>query len=173
MSLSDQLKESARWFDAACDDMSAACILAERGMHATACFHAQQSLEKAFKGLLMAHGTLPKTHSIEELSGMVPVEGGWDEREVIKLDRFYIAARYPEALPSGSTVRKHFTKKDAQEAITIAQGGMDLLMRWAASLGVRVPDSGIPAAQAAAMDPGQSHEMRDKEPDREDSTPSS
>ena len=139
MSLSDQLKESARWFDAACDDMGAARILAEQRMHATACFHAQQALEKAFKGLLMANGRLPKTHSIEELSEMVPIEGGWDEREVIKLDRFYITARYPDALPSGSTVRKHFTKKDAQEAITIAQGGMDLLIRWAVSLGVPIP----------------------------------
>lgn len=147
MSLSEHLKESARRFDAAYDDMGAARILADGGMHATACFHAQQALEKSFKGLLMAHGKLPKTHSIEELSEMVPVEGGWDDREVIKLDRFYIAARYPDALPSGSTVRKHFTKKDAQEAIAIAQGGMDLLTRWAVALGVPVPDTrGFPAS---------------------------
>ena len=94
------------------------------------------NLEKAFKGLLVANGRIPKTHSIEELSAMVPIEGGWEEREVIKLDRFYIAARYPHALPSGSTARKHFTQKDAEEAIAIAQGGMDILSGWAASLGV-------------------------------------
>lgn len=136
MSLSDQLKESARWFDAAQDDRDVARILAGQGMHAAACFHAQQALEKAFKGLLVANGRIPKTHSIEELSAMVPIEGGWGEREVIKRDRFYIAARYPDALPSGSTARKHFTQKDAEEAIAIAQGGMDILSRWAASLGV-------------------------------------
>ncbi len=105
-------------------------------MHAAACFHAQQALEKAFKGLLVANGRIPKTHSIEELSAMVPIEGGWEEREAIKLDRFYIAARYSDALPSGSTARKHFTQKDAHEAISIAQGGMDILSQWAASLGV-------------------------------------
>ncbi|WP_298136899.1 HEPN domain-containing protein [Acidiferrobacter sp.] len=136
MSLSDQLKDSARWFDAAQDDGEAARILAEQGLYAAACFHAQQALEKAFKGLLAANGPIPKTHSLEELSTMAPIEGGWEEQEVIKLDRFYLTARYPDALPSGSTARKHFTQKDAEEAIAIARGGMDILSRWAVSLGV-------------------------------------
>ncbi len=138
MSLSDQLKDSARWFDAAQDDGEAARILAEQGLYAAAaaCFHVQQALEKAFKGLLAANGPIPKTHSLEELSTMAPIEGGWEEQEVIKLDRFYLTARYPDALPSGSTARKHFTQKDAEEAIAIARGGMDILSRWAVSLGV-------------------------------------
>ena len=76
MSLSDQLKDSARWFDAAQDDGEAARILAEQGLYAAACFHAQQALEKAFKGLLAANGPIPKTHSLEELSTMAPIEGG-------------------------------------------------------------------------------------------------
>lgn len=136
MSLSDQPKDSARRFDAAQDNGKAARILTEQGLYAAACFHAQQALEKAFKGLLAANGPIPKAHSLEELSTMAPIEGGWEEHEVIKLDRFYIAARYPDALPSGSTARKHFTQKDAEEAIAIARGGMDILSRWAVSLGV-------------------------------------
>jgi HEPN domain-containing protein len=142
VSLSDQLKDSARWFDAAEDDGEAARILAAQGMHAAACFHAQQALEKAFKGLLAANGNIPRTHSIEELSAMVPIEGGWEEQGVIKLDRFYIAARYPDALPSGSTARKHFTQADAEDAMAIARGGIDILSRWAVSLGVPLTTGG-------------------------------
>lgn len=105
--------------------------------------------------MLVANGQLPKTHSIEELSEMAPIEGGWDAQDVLKLDRFYIAARYPDALPSGSTIRKHFTPKDAQEAIAIAQGGMDILSRWAASLGVLITLSGEKSktSQAAVRKP--------------------
>lgn len=52
----------------------------------------------------------------------------------MRLDRFYITARYPDALPSGSTARRHFTQKDAEEALAIARGGMDTLSRWAVLL---------------------------------------
>lgn len=97
--------------------------------------HAQQALERAFEGLLVANGHIPKTHAIEELSAIVPIEGGWEERGAIKLDHFSIA-RYPDALASGSTARKHFTQKDAREATSITQGGMGIPSQWAASWGV-------------------------------------
>jgi HEPN domain-containing protein len=39
---------------------------------AAACFHAQQSVEKALKAVLTAHGaTFPRTHNLEELGLLV------------------------------------------------------------------------------------------------------
>lgn len=43
---------------------------------AATCFHAQQSVEKALKAVLTAHGaTFPRTHNLEEL-GLLVTESG-------------------------------------------------------------------------------------------------
>ena len=54
-----------------------------------------------------------------------------------QLDRLYIVPRYPNGVPSGAPF-KNFTKKDAENAISVAQ----ILIRWCDSLGAGQRDSG-------------------------------
>ena len=51
------------WLSDAEEDLSTARVLLDRGLHKQACFHAQQSVEKALKAALLRRtGALPKIH---------------------------------------------------------------------------------------------------------------
>lgn len=94
-----------------------------------ACFHSQQSAEKALKAFLEACGSRPpKIHSIAELAELV-AETGTPVTDDIRtaaflLDRFYIPTRYPVALvgtlPDGLPERRH-----AEEAMRSATQILD------------------------------------------------
>ena len=58
------------WFRKADSDLSAAeQILGGEGPYDTACFHAQQAVEKLLKGLLaFLEQAIPRTHDLEELA---------------------------------------------------------------------------------------------------------
>lgn len=61
------------WLSKAASDLTAAdLILESTGPYDTACFHAQQAVEKSLKGLLAFH-ELPvaRTHDLEELQRLV------------------------------------------------------------------------------------------------------
>jgi HEPN domain-containing protein len=56
------------WLMLADEDLAMAQYAADGGIHRQACFHSQQGVEKALKGLLLAKvGTSPKGHSLEQL----------------------------------------------------------------------------------------------------------
>ena len=63
MSTEDLHNEAMRWLDQASDDLQAAQVLLEAGHHALAAFHAQQSAEKALKGLWRSLDLEPWGHS--------------------------------------------------------------------------------------------------------------
>ncbi|MDA8094915.1 MAG: HEPN domain-containing protein [Betaproteobacteria bacterium] len=138
MSIEAQLEDAARWFAAARSDLSAAKVLQSSGHFALTCFHAQQCAEKAIKGLLVARGTLPKTHAIVRLAKELP-----ERNEVIRraerLDRYYVGTRYPDALPEGASADDVYDRDDAADAIGSAEGLLDLLSRWALAQGVVLP----------------------------------
>ncbi|MFY9826669.1 MAG: HEPN domain-containing protein [Thermoanaerobaculia bacterium] len=64
----------------------------------TVCFHAQQSVEKHLKAVLVLAGIdFPKTHNLETLMALIPTESRPDlsEEERGRLTEYAIGARYP------------------------------------------------------------------------------
>jgi HEPN domain-containing protein len=119
MSAEKNLQEARRWLETAKGDIEAADVLLRNGKYAHACFHAQQSAEKALKALWFYADADPWGHSIskliEKLSEIDPVL--FKTMEPLKdagviLDRHYIPTRYPNGLPD-ITPEQAFLKEDA------------------------------------------------------------
>lgn len=116
-------KASERWWQLAADDLRVAELVLREGIYHQACFHAQQCVEKALKGVLVHSSDVapPRTHSIADLLTRVPP--GWfsDLREPLAetMDQYYIPTRYPDALP-GSFPEGLPGKEDAEEAVLLA-----------------------------------------------------
>ncbi|MDI3280665.1 MAG: HEPN domain-containing protein [Bacillota bacterium] len=92
------------------------------GIYNQVCFHAQQCVEKALKGLLEHRGYLPPpTHKLADLIPLTESMIAEDlEDEIRLLDRFYIPTRYPDALPG--LLPDGLPEKDAaQEALSVAK----------------------------------------------------
>jgi HEPN domain-containing protein len=124
VSLERLLLEGRRWLEQAEDDLEAAELLTDRGKHAQASFYAQQSGEKAVKGVWRVLDRESIGHSITRLIRALP-EG--PERDKLLphldaaklLDRHYIPTRYPDALPD-LTPSEAYSRSDAEAAIAAA-----------------------------------------------------
>jgi HEPN domain-containing protein len=116
----DPEAEARRWLAAAGEELAWARYAADGGFHAPACFHAQQGAEKAVKAVHYHHGARvvigyniralienlePRVAALDTL-----VDAG---RE---LDLFYIPARYPNGLASG-TPGEAFSLSQSNRAI--------------------------------------------------------
>lgn len=68
--MKSKLDHARGWFLKADSDLSAAKqILSGTGPYDTACFHAQQAIERLLKGMLAFHEqAIPRTHDLEELA---------------------------------------------------------------------------------------------------------
>ena len=88
------------WFDFAERDLSACRKLLEGELYANACFHAQQAVEKALKGLLLYRGkTVPKIHNLPELFVLLEEAALAPYRDAIDvLNKYYIPTRYPDLI---------------------------------------------------------------------------
>lgn len=119
----DPQRDAAVWLTQARTDLEAAEMLAER-LPALACFHAQQSAEKALKAILYAAGERPVLgHALATLGRAVEVHSpSFAELrgEVTKLDRYYVATRYPNGLPEGADPSAAFDRDDARSALATA-----------------------------------------------------
>jgi HEPN domain-containing protein len=73
--MKSKLDHARGWFLKADSDLSAASqILSGAGPYDTACFHAQQAIEKLLKGMLAFHEqAIPRTHDLEELAQLCEV----------------------------------------------------------------------------------------------------
>lgn len=114
---------SADWIFLAESDLKAARIVLQEEIYHTACFHAQQAIEKSLKAILRHRQKIvPKTHSLAKLAHEVEKSGNiaLNENDLIFVDQFYIPTRYPDTLP-GSLPEGLPTKKDAEKAIHVAQ----------------------------------------------------
>jgi len=117
------MKGKNPWFDYALDDFKAIAALMNEGVYRLACFHAQQFVEKVFKGLLFQQGTAPpRTHDLgflyQKLSQLSPILN-IDMADLDFLSEVYVESRYPPdigLLPHGEP-----TKEDAQKALEVAQ----------------------------------------------------
>jgi HEPN domain-containing protein len=92
-----------------------------------ACFAAQQSAEKAVKGLILAKEGEGWGHSVmrllKDLSQVMTVPEALI-RSAMRLDKHYIATRYPNGFDTGAP-KEYYTDEDAQQAIADAQAVYD------------------------------------------------
>lgn len=127
--------EASRWLHTAMDDLDTAIILKKNKKFAHACFHAQQSAEKAIKSIWQQLDADPWGHSImkliEDLEAVdLSVFGLFKEYSRLGsvLDRFYIPTRYPNGLPD-ITPDVAFTEEDAILCIEYASKIIEAVKR--------------------------------------------
>lgn len=117
-----QRSEYEDWYAYAEDDLKFAQLGLREGFYTQACFHAQQSAEKALKGYLHFRGKRhPKTHSLTDLYNLI--NEAWltqHEMELKILDEFYVPIRYPDAA-AGMKAGGAPGEKDAREAVGWAE----------------------------------------------------
>ena len=110
------------WFEFGERDLRACQKLLEGELCANACFHAQQAVEKALKGLLLYRGkTAPKTHSLPELFVLLKEPALASYRDAIDvLNKYYIPTRYPDLI-EGDEPSWFSDEKEALNALALAR----------------------------------------------------
>jgi HEPN domain-containing protein len=97
--MKDQTDLARGWLSKAKSDLGTISLLLEGpGPYDTACFHAQQAIEKALKALLAFHThPIPRTHDLEEIQRLCmeveppPDLGGLD---LTHMTNYAVAMRY-------------------------------------------------------------------------------
>jgi HEPN domain-containing protein len=115
------MERSADWLDQARGDLSHAQNDLNQGFYDWACFSAQQAAEMAAKAVLQHQGAETWGHSVADL--LVAMRSSLPDGLVdgaLELDKAYIAARYPDAHPSGAP-RRRYTRTEAQRAVGYAE----------------------------------------------------
>ncbi len=121
------------WLFFAQEDLRVADLTYSAEIYHQTCFHAQQCCEKALKACLVHQGIEPpRVHQMSVLLSLLEV-GALDElaADVVRLDRFYIPTRYPDA-PVGSLSEGLPGKLDAEEAKLTAQKTLDWARQFVA-----------------------------------------
>lgn len=125
------MDRSKDWIDQARGDFDHARLDLDHGFNDWACFSAQQSAEKAVKAVLYHRGMEPWGHSIADLldalRSVIAAESTLLDA-ANELDKTYISARYPDALPAGAP-RSRFTRAEAERMVEHA----DTILRFCES----------------------------------------
>ena len=117
------MNRSRDWLAQAKSDLEHTRKSTDMGDFDWACFAAQQAAEKAAKALHIHQGTVIWGHSVLDLLEAFPsgTPVSPDLREAgRRLDRYYIATRYPDVHPAGPS-RRYFTETEAQQALADAE----------------------------------------------------
>ncbi|MCY4652867.1 MAG: HEPN domain-containing protein [Dehalococcoidia bacterium] len=119
----DQSVEATRWILQAENDLGFAKLALQEGYYSQACFISQQAAEKALKSISYGRGDrFVVGHSLQELlNGLVGTHGELESlREAAcRLDQYYVATRYPDALPGGLPFET-YSRGQAEEAVAMA-----------------------------------------------------
>ncbi len=117
------LRDARRWTAQARHDLDDAAFAANAGRHALACFLCHQAAEKAVTAFLLSRGAERVWgHALADLCEDAMVfEPSFDliKTVAVLLDKFYLGARYPSALPGGVPAEA-FDAQDSARAIEIA-----------------------------------------------------
>lgn len=131
MSVEKNRREAERWFKTAQGDLDSAMVLLKNSRYAHACFHSQQSGEKAVKAVWYYLDADPWGHSIKKLiQDLEQVDLNTYakfkalEKCAVLLDRFYITTRYPNGLPE-LTPEEAYLEEDATQCIENAEKIID------------------------------------------------
>lgn len=138
MSVSHNRYQAQRWIATALEDMQAVRALIVAGLHAQACFYAQQAAEKALKAIWFAQDTDPRGHSNSHLlldfaarEQIVGYEHLMQQARL--LDQFYVPTRYPDGLPD-LTPGQVYGIEDATRALNAAVVIVDFCQQWLTGL---------------------------------------
>ena len=116
-------RDAERWLKQAEYDMADAATAAGNGSHALACFLCHQSAEKSVTSFLLGRGAEQVWgHSLSDLcEDAMAFEPSFDFMKSIAplLDRHYLGARYPSALPGG-VPHEAYEQLDSDRALEIA-----------------------------------------------------
>jgi HEPN domain-containing protein len=137
------LETARRWLAQAEHSLSVTRLLIDNGVWSQACFQAEQTAQLALKAFLFSLGRrYIHLHSVRELAQ----ECGKDDKEFLRfnthgsvLDRYYLATRYPDALPAPAVPFESFTQEDAEQAMAFVTEIVEL---------VRAKIPGSPSAPA-------------------------
>ena len=118
-------ENSLRWLRQAEFDLQQASDLLQRGVYSYAAFHGEQSAQTSLKAYLISKGRRYLTiHSVGELAKQAAAMDAAflplvDDAK--RLDRHYLASRYPDALPEPAIPAESYVLAEADEAVRIAR----------------------------------------------------
>jgi len=142
----DMADEQVReWWREALRDLERASAMLELGWFDTACFHAQQAVEKALKAVLRASGAIVRTHDLVSLMEMAEDRGldtgGIDMDDVDVLSNQYMAPRYPNFREELSRrgVHYEYTREFGELCVQVARDVLRRVERWLAERGLIRP----------------------------------
>jgi len=125
------LETAQRWLAQAEHSLDMARSLLHSGFWAGACFQAEQTAQLALKAYLYSRGRRFITiHSIRELasqSSKEEVEFSPFVDYGMVLDRYYLATRYPDVLPSPTIPFESFTEQESRQAVGYAMEMVELV----------------------------------------------
>jgi HEPN domain-containing protein len=117
-------REPARWLEQARYDLADAELVAREGRHALACFLCHQAAEKAVTAYLLARGAEQVWgHALADLcEDAMAFDPSFDFIKSVAglLDKHYLGARYPSALPGGVPAEA-YERHDSDRALEIAR----------------------------------------------------
>jgi HEPN domain-containing protein len=128
-------EESMRWLVQAQDEFADAEELRRRNRFYLALFHFQQAAEKALKAYLYlvmrSKEEVFTTHSLDDLLQKArAIDRDFrGVRGAKKLDEYSIRPRYPDSLPGRIPSRYFDDPKEAEEAMYLARGIVELVER--------------------------------------------
>jgi len=115
-------KEAEAWLKISAEDLQSAAVLSDQKLFRPACYHAQQSVEKCLKALIVDRDIdIPRTHNILDLINAAKKLGysvTMTDEDAVFLSSIY-RARYPSdagLLPLGEPIAQ-----DAERALKIAR----------------------------------------------------
>jgi HEPN domain-containing protein len=119
-----QRREADRWTRQAAHDLADGRYAGEGGRHALACFLSHQAAEKSVVGYLHARGAeLVWGHALSDLcEDAMPFDASFDlvKSNAALLDKHFLGARYPSALPGGVPAEA-YDEHDSARALAIAE----------------------------------------------------
>lgn len=111
--------EAVRWYLQGAKDKRSAEKNARAGDFEVSCFLFQQAAEKVLKAFLVLKGRREifghSTHSLRQACEALDVRFGALKSSCLELDPYYLATRYPFALPGGAPY-EYFTLEHCQRA---------------------------------------------------------
>jgi HEPN domain-containing protein len=111
------------WLNQAEGDLRHAVNARKDGDYDWSCFAAQQTAEKAVKGLILSKGGEGWGHSVtrllKDLAGLLEIPDVL-VKAAMRLDKHYIPTRYPNGFDVGAP-REYYTDEDAEKAVEDAE----------------------------------------------------
>ena len=116
-------EETVEWLASAAEDLTAAQVLHDAGQYHAMALHAQQTVEKSLKGLLVERtGELPaRTHDLRRIGAEVGVPAEMLAR-LVEVYAYYLAGRYPGTAHGDAQVR---AQQEATAALATARETLD------------------------------------------------